>query len=157
MNCGNKVLIWSKLCKLTNSNNIVNTEGNGIVGWKIVRPSRYCSVCFWPGASERLPTPDLQYHSKVRPWSIWIMGMDDSVHIATLLKSEDQMKLMSFFQKDSTNARRCCCLSWSFKGFYCCFICNRKHFCCKMKTFNFFMTKVCRDNERLNIHFQVKS
>ena len=28
------------------------------------------------------------------------MGMDDSMHIATLLKSEDQMKLMSFFQKD---------------------------------------------------------
>jgi len=42
--------------------NIINSEENGIVGGKSVRPTRPCRVCFWPVTTERLPTPDLPVH-----------------------------------------------------------------------------------------------
>jgi len=40
-------------------NNITNSEGNGIVGGKLVRPARPCRVCLWPATKDRLSTPVL--------------------------------------------------------------------------------------------------
>jgi len=45
MNYENQELIWFKYHSF---NNILNSEGNGIVGGKLVRPVKLRRVCFWP-------------------------------------------------------------------------------------------------------------
>ena len=59
-NSENQELIWLKLHNLPSFSNIINSEGNGIVGGKLVRPARPCKVCFWPATREGLATPDLK-------------------------------------------------------------------------------------------------
>jgi len=157
MNCENKVLIWSKLWKLTNSNNITNTEANGIVGWKIVRPTRFWSVCFCPGGSERLPTPDIQYHSKVRPWSIWIMIWTIRRTLQLCWKVRIKWSWWVLSERILPTLVIVVAFLDLSKVFIVAFFVIVNIFYRKMKTLNSFMTKVCRDNERLNIYFQVKS
>ena len=45
-NSENQELIWLKLHKLPSISNFINSEGNGIVGRKLVRPARPCRVIF---------------------------------------------------------------------------------------------------------------
>jgi len=54
--CENQELIWFKFHSF---NNHLNSEGNGIVGGKLVRPVKLFRVCFRPATRERLPTPVL--------------------------------------------------------------------------------------------------
>jgi len=43
----------------------MNSEGNGIMGGKLVRPARPCRVCFCPASGERLPTPDTEFQQAI--------------------------------------------------------------------------------------------
>jgi len=59
MNYENQELIWLHFHKFRSFNDIINSQWNGLVGDKSVRPAIPCRVCFWPATRERLPTPGL--------------------------------------------------------------------------------------------------
>ena len=82
--CENQESIWFKFHSF---NNILSSEGNGIVGGKLVRPVGLCRVCFWPAARERLPTPDLGSSKSLSlgiPSDQWYFGLGSwiSSHLA---------------------------------------------------------------------------
>jgi len=51
----------------------MNSEGNGIMGGKLVRPTRPCRVCYWPASGESLLTPDL---------AVWFQGQVKLIKVA---------------------------------------------------------------------------